>query len=127
MKRDELFPIVALAAAAVCAFENTARAAECSTLDNPIAVLMLTGPPGVGIDKSLAEQEHAERALIREYPEVAHIYSRIGTAEALGIDAVVNHDDARGVGPKVREDVVAHLVGHGDDAVGRFHRGLLDP
>jgi cobalt-zinc-cadmium resistance protein CzcA len=42
---------------------------------------MLTGTPAVGIDKSLEEQEKAEKALMKEYPEIAHIYSRIGTAE----------------------------------------------
>src|SRR5215470_13075695 len=42
---------------------------------------MLTGPTGAGIDKSLAEQEKAEQAMIHEFPEVAQIYSRIGTAE----------------------------------------------
>jgi len=49
-------------------------------LDEGSTVLMLTGPTGAGIDKSLAEQEKAEQAMKREFPEVAHIYSRIGTA-----------------------------------------------
>ncbi len=32
-----------------------------------------------------------------------------------------------GIGPEVRQDVLAHLVRHGDHAVRGFHRGLLDP
>lgn len=63
-------------------FEFTRLGAEfVPQLDEGSTVLMLTGPPGVGISKSLADQEKAERALMKEYPEIAHIYSRIGTAE----------------------------------------------
>ena len=50
-------------------------------LDEGSTVLMLTGPTAASIDKSLAEQEKAEQAILKEFPEVAHIYSRIGTAE----------------------------------------------
>jgi cobalt-zinc-cadmium resistance protein CzcA len=35
----------------------------------------------VGIDTSLAQQKKAETALLQEFPEIAHLYSRIGTAE----------------------------------------------
>ena len=50
-------------------------------LDEGSTVLMLTGPASVGIDTSLAQQKKAEAALLREFPEIAHLYSRIGTAE----------------------------------------------
>ena len=50
-------------------------------LDEGSTVLMLTGPASVGIDTSLSQQKKAEAALLREFPEIAHIYSRIGTAE----------------------------------------------
>jgi heavy metal efflux system protein len=50
-------------------------------LDEGSTVLMLTGPASVGIDTSLAQQKKAEAALLREFPEIARIYSRIGTAE----------------------------------------------
>jgi cobalt-zinc-cadmium resistance protein CzcA len=50
-------------------------------LDEGSTVLMLTGPASVGIDTSLAQQKKAEAALLKEFPEIAHIYSRIGTAE----------------------------------------------
>jgi cobalt-zinc-cadmium resistance protein CzcA len=50
-------------------------------LDEGSTVLMLTGPTSVGIDTSLAQQEKAERILMQEFPEIAHVFSRIGTAE----------------------------------------------
>ena len=50
-------------------------------LDEGSTVLMLTGPASVAIDTSLAQQRKAEQALIKEFPEIAHIFSRIGTAE----------------------------------------------
>ena len=50
-------------------------------LDEGSTVLMLTGPASVGIDTSLAQQKKAEAALLHEFPEIAHVYSRIGTAE----------------------------------------------
>ncbi|HMJ65583.1 MAG TPA: CusA/CzcA family heavy metal efflux RND transporter, partial [Candidatus Binatia bacterium] len=50
-------------------------------LDEGSAVLMLTGPASVGIDTSLAQQKKAEHALLKEFPEISHIFSRIGTAE----------------------------------------------
>ncbi len=50
-------------------------------LDEGSTVLILTGPASVGIDTSLSEQKKAEAALLKEFPEIAHIYSRIGTAE----------------------------------------------
>src|SRR5207247_4491229 len=50
-------------------------------LDEGSTVLMLTGPASVAIDTSLAQQRKAEQALIQEFPEIAHVFSRIGTAE----------------------------------------------
>jgi len=50
-------------------------------LDEGSTVLMLTGPASVGVDTSLAQQKKAEAALLKEFPEIAHIFSRIGTAE----------------------------------------------
>ncbi len=50
-------------------------------LDEGSTVLMLTGPASVSIDTSLAQQKKAERALMQEFPEIAYVYSRIGTAE----------------------------------------------
>src|SRR6476660_2171776 len=50
-------------------------------LDEGSTVLMLTGPVSVGIDTSLAQQKKAERVLREEFPEIAHVFSRIGTAE----------------------------------------------
>ena len=50
-------------------------------LDEGSTVLMLTGPASVAIDTSLALQKKAESALMKEFPEIAHIFSRIGTAE----------------------------------------------
>ena len=50
-------------------------------LDEGSTVLMLTGPASVGIDMSLEQQLKAEKLLLKEFPEIAHIFSRIGTAE----------------------------------------------
>jgi cobalt-zinc-cadmium resistance protein CzcA len=50
-------------------------------LDEGSTVLMLTGPTSAAIDTSLAQQKKAELALLREFPEIKHIFSRIGTAE----------------------------------------------
>ena len=50
-------------------------------LDEGSTVLMLTGPVSVGIDTSLSQQKKAEQVLRREFPEVSHVFSRIGTAE----------------------------------------------
>jgi cobalt-zinc-cadmium resistance protein CzcA len=50
-------------------------------LDEGSTVLMLTGPASVGVETSLAQQKKAERILQKEFPEIAYIYSRIGTAE----------------------------------------------
>jgi cobalt-zinc-cadmium resistance protein CzcA len=77
---------VALGAAvilfAVSVFEFNRLGAEfVPQLDEGSTVLMLTGPASVGIDTSLAQQKKAERALLQEFPEITHIYSRIGTAE----------------------------------------------
>jgi len=67
---------------AVAVFEFKRLGAEfVPQLDEGSTVLMLTGPTGAGINKSLQEQEEAEQAMKNEFPEVAHIYSRIGTAE----------------------------------------------
>jgi cobalt-zinc-cadmium resistance protein CzcA len=67
---------------AVSVFEFKRLGAEfVPQLDEGSSVLMLTGPTSAGIDKSLAEQKKAEQAIRSEFPEVAHIYSRIGTAE----------------------------------------------
>ena len=71
---------VASFAAAVVAFQRLG-AEFVPQLDEGSTVLMLTGPASVGIDTSLAQQKKAEAALLKEFPEVAHIYSRIGTAE----------------------------------------------
>jgi cobalt-zinc-cadmium resistance protein CzcA len=50
-------------------------------LDEGSTVLMLTGPASVGLDTSLAQQKKAERLLQQQFPEVAYLFSRIGTAE----------------------------------------------
>jgi len=50
-------------------------------LDEGSTVLMLTGPTSVGVDTSLEQQKKAERVLLQEFPEIEHIFSRIGTAE----------------------------------------------
>jgi len=71
---------VILFAIAICEFRRLG-AEFVPQLDEGSTVLMLTGPNGAGIDKSLALQEKAEQAMKREFPEVAHVYSRIGTAE----------------------------------------------
>ena len=47
----------------------------------------------------------------------------LGAAEGGGVDAVVQHDHARGIDAEMREDVVAHLRGDRDDAVRLFDGG----
>ncbi|MBI3870444.1 MAG: efflux RND transporter permease subunit [Verrucomicrobia bacterium] len=74
--------LVAVALFAVSVFEFRRLGAEfVPQLDEGSTVLMLTGPASVGIDTSLAQQKKAEAALMKEFPEITHIYSRIGTAE----------------------------------------------
>jgi cobalt-zinc-cadmium resistance protein CzcA len=74
--------VVAVSLFAVSVFEFNRLGAEfVPQLDEGSTVLMLTGPTDASINKSLAEQEKAEQAIRSEFPEVAHIYSRIGTAE----------------------------------------------
>ena len=73
---------VAVALFALSVFEFKRLGAEfVPQLDEGSTVLMLTGPASVGIDASLVQQKKAEQALMQEFPEIAHIYSRIGTAE----------------------------------------------
>jgi cobalt-zinc-cadmium resistance protein CzcA len=73
------FAVVSFAAAV---FEFQRLGAEfVPQLDEGSTVLMLTGPASVGIDTSLALQKKAEATLLKEFPEIAQIYSRIGTAE----------------------------------------------
>src|SRR6476660_3141237 len=67
---------------AVSVFEFKRLGAEfVPQLDEGSTVLMLTGPTSVGIDTSLGQQKKAERILLQEFPEISHIFSRIGTAE----------------------------------------------
>jgi cobalt-zinc-cadmium resistance protein CzcA len=77
--------IVAAAAVvlfAVSAFAFKRLGAEfVPQLDEGSTVLMLTGPVSVGIDTSLAQQKKAEQVLRQGFPELAHVFSRIGTAE----------------------------------------------
>jgi len=77
--------IVTTAAAvlfAVSVFEFKRLGAEfVPQLDEGSTVLMLTGPASVGIDTSLAQQKKAEKVLLEEFPEIAYVFSRIGTAE----------------------------------------------
>jgi len=50
-------------------------------LDEGSTVLMLTGPASVSVDMSLKQQLKAEKLLLKEFPEIKTVYSRIGTAE----------------------------------------------
>ena len=62
-------------------------------LDEESTVLMLTGPVSVSIDTSLEQQKRAERMLLRDFPEVSYIFSRIGTAEVQTDPMGVNLSD----------------------------------
>jgi cobalt-zinc-cadmium resistance protein CzcA len=62
-------------------------------LDEGSTVLMLTGPASVALDTSLEQQLKAERLLLQEFPEIAHIFSRIGTAEVQTDPMGVNLSD----------------------------------
>ena len=74
--------LIAVALFAASVFEFRRLGAEfVPQLDEGSTVLILTGPASVGIDTSLAQQKKAEAALLKEFPEITHIYSRIGTAQ----------------------------------------------
>jgi cobalt-zinc-cadmium resistance protein CzcA len=62
-------------------------------LDEGSTVLMLTGPASVALDTSLQQQLKAEKLLLKEFPEIAHIFSRIGTAEVQTDPMGVNLSD----------------------------------
>jgi cobalt-zinc-cadmium resistance protein CzcA len=62
-------------------------------LDEGSTVLMLTGPMSVSLDLSLEQQLKAERLLLKEFPEIADIFSRIGTAEVQTDPMGVNLSD----------------------------------
>jgi cobalt-zinc-cadmium resistance protein CzcA len=73
---------VTVASFALAVFEFKRLGAEfVPQLDEGSTVLMLTGPASVGIDTSLAQQKKAERILKQQFPEMAYVFSRIGTAE----------------------------------------------
>jgi cobalt-zinc-cadmium resistance protein CzcA len=82
LRHRGLVIVVAVGSFAAAVFEFRRLGAEfVPQLDEGSTVLMLTGPASVGIDTSLAQQLKAEAALRREFPEIAHLFSRIGTAE----------------------------------------------
>ena len=51
----------------------------------------------------------------------------LGAAEGGGVDAIVQHDHARGIDAEMREDVLAHLRGDRDDAARLLDGGRLGP
>jgi hypothetical protein len=82
-------------------------------------------------------QEMEDALLVGDAPDVEHVrrfhsqpvevLAPVRAHKAGRIDAVVDHDHLRGIDLEVPEDVLAHLVRDGDDAVRRLHRRALDP
>ncbi len=66
-----------------------------------------------------ADEEHVRRA----DPVAIEGIAALGAAEGGGVDAIVQHDDARRIDAEMREDVVAHLRGDRDDAARLFDGG----
>jgi cobalt-zinc-cadmium resistance protein CzcA len=62
-------------------------------LDEGSTVLMLAGPASIALDTSLERQLKAEKLLLKEFPEIAHVFSRIGTAEVQTDPMGVNLSD----------------------------------
>src|SRR6185436_20075927 len=62
-------------------------------LDEGSTVLMLTGPMSVSLDMSLQQQLKAEKLLMKEFPEIDYLFSRIGTAEVQTDPMGVNLSD----------------------------------
>lgn len=82
LRRRAIVVAAAVVLFAVSLFEFKRLGAEfVPQLDEGSTVLMLTGPASVGIDTSLAQQKKAEKVLLEEFPEIAYVFSRIGTAE----------------------------------------------
>jgi heavy metal efflux system protein len=54
-------------------------------LDEGSLVVQLVGPTSVSLDQSVAMQLRAERVILNEFPEIASVFSRIGTPE-IGTD-----------------------------------------
>jgi cobalt-zinc-cadmium resistance protein CzcA len=54
-------------------------------LDEGSLVVQIVGPTSVSLDNSLASQLRAEAVLLKEFPEIASVFSRIGTPE-IGTD-----------------------------------------
>jgi cobalt-zinc-cadmium resistance protein CzcA len=54
-------------------------------LDEGSLVVQLVGPTSVSLDQSVAMQLRAEEVILKEFPEIASVFSRIGTPE-IGTD-----------------------------------------
>ncbi|MCI0747673.1 MAG: CusA/CzcA family heavy metal efflux RND transporter [Verrucomicrobia subdivision 3 bacterium] len=54
-------------------------------LDEGSLVLQLVGPTSISLDESLAMQKRAEQIILRDFPEITSVFSRIGTPE-IGTD-----------------------------------------
>ena len=54
-------------------------------LDEGSLVIQMVRPTSISLDESVAMQLRAEQVILKEFPEIAHVYSRIGTPE-IGTD-----------------------------------------
>jgi cobalt-zinc-cadmium resistance protein CzcA len=54
-------------------------------LDEGSLVVQLVGPTSISLDESVAMQLRAEEVILKEFPEIASVFSRIGTPE-IGTD-----------------------------------------
>ena len=75
-----VLPMVALFAGSVVVFQRLGRE-FIPTLEEGAIVLQMIRSSSAGLGASLELQKQSERILLKEFPEIQEIYSRIGTAE----------------------------------------------
>ena len=75
---------LALLAASILLFQRLG-AEFVPQLDEGSLVVQLVGPTSISLDESVAMQLRAEQVILKEFPEIASVFSRIGTPE-IGTD-----------------------------------------
>ena len=90
-------------------------------LDEGAITAMVYRPVGMSLDRSLAIEEATERAIRRQYPQITHTFSRIGTSEVATDPMPPNENDLyifyspekdwpQGDGmPKTKQDLIAGI------------------
>ncbi len=62
-------------------------------LDEGSITTMVYKPVGLSLDRSLAMEQASERAILQRYPQITHVFSRIGTSEVATDPMPPNEND----------------------------------